>query len=150
MRPSSELPYLTHIKSLSNVWKPLRFLADWMEVGTTPLSWQAMQSNKEERHERAQKTTVTLLEYPTNGSVTTEEITTAEQLRATIFPSSRRTRDDPPLRLFIVEDLSQQVIEMLGSRFDIDPRFFRNQIADYVWYNTRDPWAQVKLSSCTC
>lgn len=39
------------------------------------------------------------------------------------------------LKLFVVEDLSREVIETLGSQFDIDPSFFREHIVDYVWYN---------------
>lgn len=44
------------------------------------------------------------------------------------------------LRLFVVEDLSRDVIEFLGTRFDIEPAFFREHIFDYAWCNTRDPW----------
>lgn len=44
-------------------------------------------------------------------------------------------------RLFIVEDLSRDVIEMLGSKFDVEPHFFREHIFDYAWYNTKDRWA---------
>jgi hypothetical protein len=44
------------------------------------------------------------------------------------------------LRLFIVEDLSRQVIELLGAHLDIEPAFFREHIVDYAWYNTRDRW----------
>jgi len=46
-------------------------------------------------------------------------------------------------RLFIVEDLSRDVIEALGSTYDIDPLFFRSHINDYLWYNTQDPWAEL-------
>ena len=41
-------------------------------------------------------------------------------------------------RLFVVEDLSRDVIELLGAHLDIEPDFFREQIFDYTWYNTRD------------
>ncbi|KAJ9639919.1 hypothetical protein H2199_006152 [Coniosporium tulheliwenetii] len=44
------------------------------------------------------------------------------------------------LKLFVVEDLSRDVIELLGARFDIEPAFFREHIFDYAWCNTRDPW----------
>lgn len=39
-------------------------------------------------------------------------------------------------RLFVVEDLSRNVIEALGNHFKIDPSFFREHIVDYAWYNT--------------
>lgn len=38
-------------------------------------------------------------------------------------------------RLFVVEDLSREVIETLGAHYDVDPSFFREHVADYVWYN---------------
>jgi hypothetical protein len=44
------------------------------------------------------------------------------------------------LRLYVVEDLSRDVIELLGSHLDIDPCFFREHIVDYAWFNTRDRW----------
>jgi hypothetical protein len=43
-------------------------------------------------------------------------------------------------RLFVVEDLSSDVIELLGAHYDVEPAFFRDQIVDYAWYNTRDRW----------
>lgn len=36
------------------------------------------------------------------------------------------------LRLYIGEDLSRDVIEALGEKFDIEPAFFREQIVDYT------------------
>jgi len=39
-----------------------------------------------------------------------------------------------------VEDLSRDVIESLGAHYDVEPAFFRDQIFDYAWYNTRDRW----------
>jgi hypothetical protein len=134
------MPYLAHIKSLANTWKPLRHLADFMEVGTTPLLWGQMSS--EEHKERCSRTNVTFLEYaPEAAEPKSIPITTAGALKETLAALSHEEPGEPPLRLFIVEDLSQQVIESLGSRFDIDPNFFRDQIDDYVWYNTRDAWA---------
>jgi len=40
--------------------------------------------------------------------------------------------------LYVVEDLSSDVIEVLGSGLEIEPSFFRAHIVDYVWYNVRD------------
>lgn len=47
-------------------------------------------------------------------------------------------------RIFIVEDLSRDVIEAFGAQYDIDPLFFRAHVSDYLWYNTRDPWAELQ------
>jgi len=43
------------------------------------------------------------------------------------------------LRLFVVEDLSREVIEQLGYCFDIDPEFFLAHLSNHAWYNIRDP-----------
>lgn len=42
--------------------------------------------------------------------------------------------------LIVVEDLSRHVIELLGSRFDVDPSFFRQHLTDYAWYNIGSWW----------
>jgi hypothetical protein len=52
------------------------------------------------------------------------------------------SRKDIKLSLFVVEDLSRDIIETLGAGLDIDPRFFRTQLIDYVWNNVRDPWRE--------
>ncbi|KAF2771083.1 hypothetical protein EJ03DRAFT_269309 [Teratosphaeria nubilosa] len=46
-------------------------------------------------------------------------------------------------RLIIVEDLSRDVVELLGARYDIDPLFFLSHIGDYLFHNTRDPWVEM-------
>jgi hypothetical protein len=40
---------------------------------------------------------------------------------------------DPDARIYIVEDLSTKMIEIFGSKFNIDPHFFRSQVDDYMW-----------------
>jgi len=47
---------------------------------------------------------------------------------------------DIAMRLFVVEDLSREVIEQLGYHFDIEPDFFRAHIYENAWYNVRDPF----------
>ncbi|KAI8935847.1 hypothetical protein NX059_007364 [Plenodomus lindquistii] len=138
---SEDLPYLAHIKSLSPTWRTLRHLADWMQVGTTPLRWAELKRYPDQRKERAHRTKINFIEYQPAAAPVTTPITTSMALKETLHALSHDQSKAPPLRLFIVEDLSQQVIELLGSRFDIDPLFFREQIDEYVWHNTRDPWA---------
>lgn len=133
-------PYLAHIKSLTPTWKTLRYLADWMEVGTTPLRWQEL--NESERIERAYRAKVTYIEYESATASKSVEVDHGVKLKELLQSLSYDADKGTPMRLFIVEDLSQQVIELLGARFDIDPMFFREHIDDYVWHNVRDPWAQ--------
>ncbi|KAH8726188.1 cora-like Mg2+ transporter protein-domain-containing protein [Phaeosphaeriaceae sp. PMI808] len=144
IKDPKRMPYLAHIKSLTPTWRTLRYLSDWMEVGTTPLRWREMQINMSEHEQRINKTNITFIEYQPASAPKTQVIGTPTMLNEVLQSLSHEPGKDTPLRLFVVEDLSQQVIELLGARFDIDPMFFREQIDDYVWYNVRDPWAQAR------
>jgi hypothetical protein len=46
-------------------------------------------------------------------------------------------------RIFILEDLSRDMVEVFGAAYDIDPLFFRGHLLDYLWYNIRDPWVDL-------
>ena len=159
---SSNKPYLKHVKSCSKGWRHLKQLADFMEVSTTPLRWKhflkgkkwAEEYEQNGREERAQRTNVTRLDYLESGGTfvkksytTSAELKDAleEQRAQEINPPESTAQSKPtskPLkfRLFVVEDLSRDVIELLGAHYDIEPAFFRDQIFDYTWYNTRDRW----------
>lgn len=135
------MPYLAHVTQLSQSWRTLRHLTDWMQVGTDPWRWKHLQNDQEgraERKERRGRTNITFIDYQPAEPPQKISITSADKLRGEL--DSSKTRKSP-LRLFLVEDLSQEVIEQLGSRFDVDPLFFREQIGDNVWHNTRDPFA---------
>jgi Mg2+ and Co2+ transporter CorA len=95
-----------------------------------------------EHDRRTHKTVMTFIEYKPAVNPKPKDISSPTELKELFQSLSNEPSKETPLRLFIVEDLSQQVIELLGSRFDIDPMFFREQIDEYVWYNVRDPWAQ--------
>ncbi|KAF2745694.1 hypothetical protein M011DRAFT_405978 [Sporormia fimetaria CBS 119925] len=136
---TAEMPYLAHIKSLSNAWPPLRFLADWMEVGTAPPRWEKVRAKTWERQTRASKTNVKMLGFSASAKVEEVDLGTSNELKSAL--DAKPGHDDINFRLFVVEDLSREVIELLGSRLEIDPFFFREQIGDYNWYNTRDAWA---------
>lgn len=91
------------------------------------------------------RTRVSILEYPMDAAskVMREDFETSRHLNEHI--TSLKTRDSSKaedgsnveikLRLFVVEDLSREVIETLGSQYDVDPSFFREHLVDYVWYN---------------
>jgi hypothetical protein len=64
-----------------------------------------------------------------------------EDLRDSLQAKARdQNENESQFRLFVVEDLSREVIELLGEHLDIEPAFFREQIVDYAWCNTRDRW----------
>ncbi|KUI69788.1 hypothetical protein VM1G_05072 [Cytospora mali] len=145
--------YLTHIQLLKNQWPHLELLADFMDVGTTPTRWNPKvpggypvdeEERKKERLKRFERTNICVLEYPRQKPdekpdvVKKKDIKNATELKDHLS----QLRNDPSvkLRLFVVEDLSREVIETLGSTYDIDPSFFREHIVDYVWYNIKDWW----------
>jgi hypothetical protein len=112
-----------------------------MEVGTDPQRWKDVRQKQGQRKERAERTKVTVIEYSANQKTGETKLNTSSALRDALEHTLDGSLDTPTLRLFLVEDLSQQVIELFGSRYDIDPLFFREQIGDYNWFNTRDSWA---------
>ena len=95
------------------------------------------------------KTHVSQIAYLSDGTCKlvqtyTEPTELADGLAQLKEEGKQPTRDFPErhveLRLFVVEDLSREVIEQLGHFFDIDPDFFRAHVFDYVWFNIRDPF----------
>ncbi|KAH6629857.1 hypothetical protein C7974DRAFT_413610 [Boeremia exigua] len=139
----ADKPYLAHVKLLSQSWRPLQQLADWLQIGTAPSQWKYLKQAKYqiEREERLKRTNLTIIEYHPGQDPTAKLVTTALDLKEILSNLEHEPNEIPPTRLFIVEDLSREVIELLGSAFDVDPLFFREHIEDYVWHNTRDPWA---------
>ncbi|KAI1639629.1 hypothetical protein F4809DRAFT_594920, partial [Biscogniauxia mediterranea] len=114
-----------------------------MQVTTSPVKWQFIGSKpdiEDIRQERAQRVKVAAVDFVAGQAPPrVQEITNGSGLARCL---------DSPLpsgtsRLYIVEDLSRDVVEILGSKLDIDPLFFREQISDYFWYNTRDPWVEL-------
>ena len=141
---STNRPYLKHVKSLSATWPHLRLLADFMEISTTPVRWPDLKNKQpkdDEREQRARRTNVTRLDYLKSGKVASDQYKTPEALKNALREETRNEdAEKRNLRLFVVEDLSRDVIELLGAHLDIEPAFFREHIVDYAWYNTRDRW----------
>ncbi|KAK3358818.1 hypothetical protein B0T25DRAFT_514478 [Lasiosphaeria hispida] len=167
LAPREPKPYLAHVKRLGRAWPHLRSLADFMETGTVPQRW-GQQPRKDAKprpssspvagtktqsdvesgqigeddaeptsEERARRTNVSRLDYSTTDEVESTSYTTPEALESGMKPEQgNRVK----FRLYVVEDLSRDVIEILGSELKIDPSFFRSHIMDYAWYNVRDPY----------
>lgn len=142
---SANMPYLSRLKTLQTAWPHLRHLRQWMEVTTSPDKWQLLKLLSPERlsnvrYERARRTNVAVLDFiPNKPAPSDQRIKSRDELE--------RHLDTPvakdATRLYVVEDLSRDVIELLGFKLDIDPLFFREHINDYTWYNTRDPWVEL-------
>lgn len=142
---TKDRPYLAHVKSLADAaWPSLRLLADFMELGTSPVKWIDLQAKhkyvRAEIEKRASRTTITRLDYLPSG-VVTQVYKTSQELKDALENESKKTESTKGrFRLYVVEDLSRDMIEYLGGHYDIEPAFFREQIFDYAWYNTRDRW----------
>ena len=110
-----------------------------MKVTTSPPKSKFLQ--EEDKEERASRTKVTTLDFRPGAPVTRVNYSNIGDLSAGL--TSKHGHDNVHVRLFVVEDLSRDVIEELGARFDVDPLFFRGHISDYTWSNTRDPWVEL-------
>ncbi|KAF4338670.1 hypothetical protein FBEOM_7438 [Fusarium beomiforme] len=172
---SYSAPYLNYVKSLSKRWPQLELLADFMEVGTVPTRWCIFPGEEKDKTEdlrftysrikaereaeqarRAAKMNVALLKfeesanpalvrYSLQDGCTADDIDrTKERLRKAIS-DVKNDKLGAKFSLFVVEDLSRYVIEILGSELAIDPRFFRSHITDYVWNNIRDRWREPSI-----
>ncbi|KAG9238244.1 hypothetical protein BJ875DRAFT_502207 [Amylocarpus encephaloides] len=112
-----------------------------MEVGTSPLKWRDLEQSHID--ERAMRTNVAILEFSASGTSPEMEILrNSADLRRRLGETDL-IQDPSYARLFIVEDLSRDVIEALGFKYDIDPLYFRSQISDYLWHKTSDPWVEL-------
>ncbi|KAL9025440.1 MAG: hypothetical protein Q9196_005741 [Gyalolechia fulgens] len=132
-------PYRNYIDVLTdNGWPQLRYLADWMRVSTAPPKWRFL--TKEDTRERATRVNMALLDFRIDLNQR-HQITTMEHLTSILSPLS--SDEGVIARLFVVEDLSRDVIETLGSHLDVDPMFFRGFISDYTWYHVHDPWTEL-------
>ncbi|TRX94479.1 hypothetical protein FHL15_004634 [Xylaria flabelliformis] len=132
------------LKSISSEWSHLRLLADFMEVGTNPLRWRNFYGD-DKNNTYTYPDDPNYRSYLSDGSVKfLGNCTTPEQLGDALEKFSKPEKGEEPagthvkLKLSVVEDLSHEVIERLGYRFDTDPDFFRSHIHDYAWYNIRD------------
>ncbi|KAK6950908.1 hypothetical protein Daesc_007436 [Daldinia eschscholtzii] len=142
---TAKYPYLKHVKSLSAAWPHLRYLAQWMEITTSPTKWQLIKDLPpreltELRKERAERTNIAAVDFVSGQPA---PIISYIKTPGSLAESLRQPAVAGASRLYVVEDLSRDVIECLGMELDIDPLFFREHINDYTWYNTRDPWVEL-------
>lgn len=145
MKRDGKYKYLQHIKDLSAAWPHLRYLAQWMEVTTSPVKWeQFLKLNSQKdiyRDRRAALTNVAVVDF--SQAAGTAEVVNKIKDGDTLLEVLQTPQPLGVDRLYVVEDLSRDMIEYLGRELDIDPLFFREHINDYTWYNTRDPWVEL-------
>ena len=134
------MPYLQHVKNVARDGPHLQELADFMQVSTSPLKWKFLDGH--DISERAARTRVAMLTFYADQETSRRDFNRSEELVKALQIMAKEERDFEA-RLFIVEDLCRNVIEALGSAFDIDPLFFRNHTTDHIWYNIVDPWVEM-------
>ncbi|KAK7214529.1 hypothetical protein V2G26_002532 [Clonostachys chloroleuca] len=157
---SHHYPYLDYIKTIAPGWRPLQYLADFMEVGTDPLRWRDFNNSdnnhrytypddpvdrEEKRSERVSRSRVFLLDYEENE---VEPHITYFERPIDLCSKLLEISDDEKenhlprlgLKLFVVEDLSRDTIDLLGHYLRIEPDFFRSHLREHAWFNIRDPF----------
>ncbi|PSR82100.1 hypothetical protein BD289DRAFT_339377, partial [Coniella lustricola] len=143
--------YATYVKTLVPGWPHLELLADFMDAGTAPMRWNPEYpggypedpiEKQKQRLERMARTNVTILDYSDAGQPPVRwRYTSPNGLRERIEKLKSDDGSKPPkFRLIVSEDLSREVIEILGSQYDVDPSFFREHLTDNIWYNLKDWW----------
>jgi hypothetical protein len=106
-----------------------------MRIGTNVTLYTRSEAQEQRALGSLNRTRVTLIEKGPDSKLAIFQFSTLESLRyrleiptATADPQSPVSK--PNLQLFFVEDLSRELIESIGSRFNLDPSFFRSHIGD--------------------
>lgn len=132
-------PYYQGVQQLSARWPHLRYLLEFMDVTCAPPKRYLL--TDQDRAERRSRIKLSLLNIASQVGVESRSFEGIDQLQSSLASLPKLNGQEQ--RLVVVEDLSSDVIETLGNHFDIDPRFFRGHISDYLWYNIRDPWVEL-------
>ncbi|KAH0424325.1 hypothetical protein CcaCcLH18_11615 [Colletotrichum camelliae] len=140
-------PYLRFIKSLSQELPHLAYLGYWMEVTAAPPKWKYLKcfpgNEQGHREERAKRSHVCVVDYTDNQAKKSEDFTNDVPGLRRFLDHHPQTSTSAQIRLIVAEDLSRDLVELLGSFYDIDPQFFQSHIDDYLFHNPRDPWVDL-------
>ena len=139
---------MKYLESLAHGWPHVSYLADFMKVTTAPPKQRLL--TEQDRREKASRTKVATLTFAPDTPVQRVDYLDINDLSDALNGPLSGQHNDVFARLFVLEDLSRDVIEAFGARFDVDPLFFRGHISDYMWYNTRDPWVELPDLDIMC
>jgi hypothetical protein len=112
---------VNHLADFNN-FKSLRNLAKWMKKTiASKESWTSIN--------------VTSFDHRPGTRTATTSFTNIQDLRKALCPNDPKaapsgSSDAPVLRLFLVEDPSFPLVELFGSRFNVDPLFFGAHFKD--------------------
>jgi hypothetical protein len=115
-------PYMEKVNRLAGFknFKSLRNLAEWMKKNiASKESWTPVN--------------VTSFDYRPGTRPATTSFTDIQDLRKALYRNGPKaspsgSSDAPVLRLFLLEDPSCPMVELFGSRFNIDPLFFEAHV----------------------
>lgn len=109
-----------------------------MEASTAPAKAKLL--SVREKAERLNRVKASILNFSNFQDVERKDPSSLEGLTYLLEHSDSKIKKN---RLIVLEDLSSGLIELLGSHFDVDPRFFRSHLEDHTWFNTKDPWVEL-------
>lgn len=113
-----------------------------MEVGAAPPKWKFLKEHRPNRDRRARRCNVCVLDYVDDKPSSQAPFDNTTDLEIALRAQPQGSKKSS-VRLLIVEDLSRDLVELLGARYDIDPLFFLSHIGDYLFHNTRDRWVEL-------
>lgn len=142
VEPKDDQSYLTFVKQASKShWIHLRLLADFRQIGKIPRNW------TEDRQAHKKRVKIRVLEYfqdnrqaEATHSIDASKCRPGHEIEDLTTQLRTNISDGAYFRLYVIEDLSSDVIEVLGNELEIEPDLFRAHIVDYAWYNIRDRW----------
>ena len=113
----SRRPYHSYVHNLSKRWRHLQHLDDFMD-------------NHKSQSENISDTHVTVIDI-CDGAQIDSEFTSVVDLSAFLDNTPQKECS----RLFLVENISRDFIEYLGSHFDMDPAVFSSHIYGFDWFS---------------
>ncbi|KAK2773900.1 hypothetical protein CKAH01_13367 [Colletotrichum kahawae] len=118
-----------------------------MEVTAAPPKWKYLKcfpgNKRGHREERAKRSHVCVVDYTDNQAKKSRDFTNDVPGLQHFLGHHPQTPTSAQIRLIVAEDLSRDLVELLGSFYDIDPQFFQSHIDDYLFHNPRDPWVDL-------
>ena len=125
----NRLPYHAHVHSLCRRWKNLQHLDNFMNQPFHHIQ------PKGEPNPR-------VAIFDVSDRITfREEFTHVDTLSS--FLGGELGKRPPALRIFLLQDLFPDLIEFIGTNFDVDPAFFSSHIYDLDWFSKTSSTATV-------
>ena len=121
----------------------LRHLVSWMEVSTSATRFKYLSQNSPERKERIQRVRVCQVDLKKKATPISTHFTDAKAVSEALTSEGERS-SKPDVRIYVVEDLSRDVVELFGQKFGIDPHFWKSHIDDYLWWTARQETVEIR------